>query len=94
MINVNIIDYTIYFKLSFSFNLIFEHWTSQVMRPWSLLYFSKWICFSLFFSIRCKNSFGIYSNYLSLYYKEGHHTVRNKGAVDSFIKTKTSFLAL
>ena len=39
-----------------------------------------------------KESFDINSNYLS--YKEGHHTLRNKGDLDSVIKAKTSILAL
>ena len=44
-------------------------------------------------TLHCKNRFGKNSNYLSLY-KEGHNTVRNKGDLDSVIKTKTSILAL
>ena len=39
----------------------------------------------------CK-SFAI--NSINLFYKEGLHTVRNKGDLDSVIKTKTSILAL
>ena len=39
----------------------------------------------------CK-SFDINSN--NLFYKEGLHTVRNIGDLDSVIKTKTSILAL
>ena len=39
-------------------------------------------------SMYCKNSFDIYL------YKEGPYTVRNKGDLDSDIKTKTSNLAL
>ena len=53
MININIIDYTIYFKLSFSFNLIFGHWTSQIMRPLENGFvFSE----SMIFSIHCKTA--------------------------------------
>ena len=43
-------------------------------------------------TVHCKNSFGINSNYPL--YKEGHHTVRNKGELDSGVKTKTSKFAL
>ena len=43
-------------------------------------------------TLHCKNSFVINSNYLSL--KRRHFTVRNKGDLESFIKTKTSILAL
>ena len=47
---------------------------------------------TLYIVIHCKNSFGIISNYLSLL--RSHHTVRNKDNLDSFLKTKTSILAL
>ena len=44
------------------------------------------------YTLHCKNSFGINSNFLS--YKEGHQTFKNKGDLDRFIKTKSSILAL
>ena len=44
--------------------------------------------------MHCKNSFGINSNDLSLVYKKDHHSVRNKGDLDSGMKTKSSNLAL
>ena len=39
-----------------------------------------------------KTALVLISNYLS--FKRNHYTVRNKGDLDSFIKTKTSILAL
>ena len=37
--------------------------------------------------IHCKNSIGIIQ--IICLYKEGHHTVQNKGDLDSFIQTKS-----
>ena len=42
--------------------------------------------------IHCKNSFGINWNYLSL--QRSHFTVRNKGDLDRFIKTKPKSKAI
>ena len=53
--------------------------------------YNRALCFILY-KILCKNSFGI--NSITCLYKKVHYTVRNRGDLDSFIKTKTSILAI